>query len=156
MPLAIALGGLELRARRSTTVVLVEPKRRAVSFLERTVRELDLEVEVVAEPAEKVGRGPLRESGGAVVARALAPLAVAAELCAPLVAVGGVVVVTGPVQDPSHSPLSLDRLGLEAPRRMLLSPIREIEQRVHIMSKIATTSRFYPRRPGLARRRPLW
>ncbi|MGH2707934.1 MAG: 16S rRNA (guanine(527)-N(7))-methyltransferase RsmG, partial [Actinomycetota bacterium] len=155
IPLAIALAGSH--ARKSTSVILVEPKRRAVTFLEQAVRELGLKVEIVAEPAEKVARGRLRESGDAVVARALAPLPVVTELCAPLAAVRGVVIVTaGSTPDSNYALGRLDRLGLEIPRTVSLSRIRNVEQRVHIMRKIGPTSPLYPRRPGLARRRPLW
>jgi 16S rRNA G527 N7-methylase RsmG len=160
VPLAIALGDSGATGRSPTTAVLVEPKVRAVSFLERVVRELDLEVDVMAESAEEAGRSALRESGDAVVYPGRAPHGVIAELFAPQAAGGCVVVVPAApspgLAAPSHSAQGLDQLGLEAPQAVLLSPIREIEQRVHIMRKIGPTSPRFPRRPGVARRRPLW
>lgn len=146
IPLAIARGG---------EIILLEPRRRAVAFLEQVVRELDLLVEVAAEPAELAGRGPRREWADAVVARSLASPAVAVELCAPLCALGGRVVLTAGPHDPALPLEVLARLGLGPLEPLTLRGIRDLSQRVLIMSKVSPTPEEFPRRPGVPRRRPL-
>src|SRR5258708_2893514 len=78
--------GLPLKiARPELRVTLVESDRRKAAFLVHAAAELDLDVEVVAERAETVGHGPLRESFDVAACRALAHLPVLLELCLPLV-----------------------------------------------------------------------
>jgi 16S rRNA (guanine527-N7)-methyltransferase len=135
---------------------LVEPDRRAAGFLERVVRETGASIQVLVGSAEEVGAGPLRETFDGVVARALAPLGVAAELCAPLCAVRGKVVVTaGEGAGVGISEGALARLGLGAPEVEVLEGALDISQRVHMMGKISPTSGEFPRRVGVARRRPI-
>jgi 16S rRNA (guanine527-N7)-methyltransferase len=152
IPLMIALGN----------AVLVEPRRKAATFLEGAIRRLDLAGSVFVGTAEEAARGPLREWGDAVVARAVGSPAVAAELCAPLCAQGGIVLLTA---SPEAAASDLP----EEPRRVLgLGPVeirsiegslgetsREIRQQVLMMRKVALTPTEFPRRPGMARRRPL-
>ncbi|CAN5759114.1 hypothetical protein BH10ACT1_BH10ACT1_40450 [soil metagenome] len=76
---------------------------RRTSFLERAVRRLDLgdRVQVVTERAEETGRRP--EHRGAydlVVARSFAAPGVAAECAAPLLQVGGTLLVSEPPDTP--------------------------------------------------------
>ncbi|HEY8200424.1 MAG TPA: RsmG family class I SAM-dependent methyltransferase, partial [Actinomycetota bacterium] len=161
IPLMIAVGN----------GVLVEPRRKAAAFLEGAIRRLDLPGSVFVGTAEDAGRGSLREWGDAVVARAVGSPAVAAELCSPLCAPGGMVLLTA---SPEAVPSDL----LEGPRRALgLGPLEirsigprgptgpteavlgrnsgEIQQRVLMMKKVAPTPSEFPRRPGTARRRPM-
>ncbi len=81
IPLAIA--------RPDVTVILVEPLQRRVDFLERTVAQLELDVQVVRGRAEE--KAVREEAGGAdvVTSRAVAPLARLAGWSAPLIRVGG-------------------------------------------------------------------
>src|ERR1700682_2123439 len=86
------LPGLPLKiARPALSLTLVEADQAKAAFLVRACAALALrDVEVLARRAEDVGRDPLyRESFDAAVARALAPMPVLAELCLPLVRVGG-------------------------------------------------------------------
>jgi 16S rRNA (guanine527-N7)-methyltransferase len=141
--------------------VLVEPKRKAAAFLESVIRRLGLAGSVFVGSAEEGARGALRDWGDAVVARAVGSPVVAAELCAPLCAPGGTVLLTAA---PGASPADLPE---EACRALALGPagVRSlevsgatgagIEQRVLMMSKVAPTPSAFPRRPGTARRRPL-
>ena len=73
---------------------LLEPRRRRAGFLEAVIRELDLaNCEVIAATSrEAVVRG-LGGAHSVAVARALARPSEAANLCRPLVAAGGIVVV---------------------------------------------------------------
>lgn len=144
--LAAALGG----------ATLVEPRRRAVAFLEMAAREMGLSVEVVAEPAELAGHGALRERAGAVVARLVGPPAVAAELAAPLCRVGGLVVLAAaPEAELSLPQAALDALGIGPPESRRLARSAELSHRVHMIPKVSPTASEFPRRPGVPRRRPL-
>src|SRR5262245_5623002 len=96
--------GLPLKiARPELRVVLVEADRRKAAFLVHAAATLGLaDVEVVPERAETAGAAgsPLRESFDAAVCRALAPMPVLAELCLPLVRVGGrVLAMKGQVEE---------------------------------------------------------
>lgn len=86
IPLAIASG------RRWH---LLEPRRKRAAFLEEVIRELGLDrCRVIAASAEQAVRDPaLRETHVAATARALAAPSRAVELCRPLVAPGGQVVL---------------------------------------------------------------
>jgi len=76
--------------RPDVQVTLVESTKRKAVFLERTATTLGLvNVRVLPERAEDVAQGELRESFDVAVARALAPMALVAEWCLPLVKVGG-------------------------------------------------------------------
>src|ERR1700704_3787533 len=86
------LPGLPLKiARPDLSMTLIESDQAKAAFLVRTCATLGLQgVEVVARRAEEVGQDPVyREAFDVVVARALAPMPVLAELCLPLVKVGG-------------------------------------------------------------------
>src|SRR5215467_4430968 len=82
--------GLPLKiARPELRVTLLEADRRKAAFLVHAAARLELNVEVVAERAEAVGRSHLREAFDLATCRALAPMPVLAELCLPFVRVGG-------------------------------------------------------------------
>src|SRR5438309_4542320 len=86
------LPGLPLKiARPDLSVTLVESDQDKAAFLVRACAVLGLQdVKVLAMRAEDAGQDPLyREAFDVAVARALAPMPVLAELCLPLVRVGG-------------------------------------------------------------------
>ncbi len=147
--------GLPLKiARPDLRVVLVEADRRKAAFLVHAAARLQLEVEVVAERAETVGRGRLRESFDVAACRALAAMPVVAELCLPLVRVGGrLLAMKGDVEDAGDAIAALGG----GPARVLPSPSAARERGVVVMvAKAAPTPAAYPRRPGLPGRRPLF
>jgi 16S rRNA (guanine527-N7)-methyltransferase len=76
--------------REDARVTLVEATKKKARFLSQTAQTLDLKnLSVIAWRAEDLGRGALRESFDVAVARAVAPLALLAQWCLPLVKVGG-------------------------------------------------------------------
>ena len=83
-------------ARPDLEVVLVDAMAKRCRFLESAVAALGISVTVVEGRAEVVGRGPLRGSADAVLARSFGPPAVTAECAAPLLRVGGVLIVSEP------------------------------------------------------------
>lgn len=134
IPLAHALPGLD--------VTLLDANNRKVEFLRRWSQELP-NVAVVWDRAETHAT----DRYGVAVAKALAPPPVAAEWCLPLVAPGGAAVLwVGASADRTRVARVAERLGAEVaggPPGLL------------VLRKLMPTPAGFPRRPGVARRRPL-
>jgi 16S rRNA (guanine527-N7)-methyltransferase len=141
-------------ARPDLAVTLVEADRSKAAFLVHAAATLGVEVAVVAERAEAAARRPeLREAFDAAACRALASLAVAAELCLPFVRVGGLMLAMRSEAEPAWRGAAL--LGGGEPRTVpAASPIRE-RGVIVVIQKVAPTPAEYPRRPGVPGRRPL-
>ena len=153
------LPGLPLKLQRSDLeVTLVESDESKAAFLVQSAARLGLDgVDVIARPAEEVGRDPrYRESFDLAVARALAPMPVLAELCLPLVRIGGRLLAQKTErEDVTAARRAIEILGgsLEAVSEAH-STARQTGM-VVIVLKVAATPSTYPRRPGVPRRRPL-
>jgi 16S rRNA (guanine527-N7)-methyltransferase len=139
--------GLPLAAARPDLHFdLLESSRRKALFLERWAAEFP-NVAVVAARAEEHGRGVGRDAYGTALARALAAPAVAAEWCLPLVRSGGhVVLFVGP---------SADEGAVEAAAAVLGAELEAVPRGFVLLRKTAPTPERFPRRPGVARKRPL-
>lgn len=131
--------------------VLVEASVRRAELLRDAVRTLGVtdRVTVEARRAEEVGRDPLhRGRADLVVARAFGPPAVVAECAAPLLRVGGALVVSEPPDRPDRWPEgSLAALGLA------------VEARTGGFVRLRQRSRCpqrFPRRVGIPAKRPLF
>ena len=134
IPLAAALPERE--------VTLLEAQERKAAALERFARDFP-NVRVVRGRAEEQ---PTDEFGVAV-ARALASPPVAAEWCLPLVREGGGVVLwVGPTADLAAVASVAERVGGEA---------EPATRGFAVLRKIAPTPPGFPRRVGVARKRPL-
>ena len=134
IPLAAALPERE--------VTLLESNRRKCAFLERWTGELT-NLRVVCGRAEEQ---PV-DTFGVALAKALAPPPVAAEWCLPLVASGGAVVLfVGPSAEPERVAVVAEKLAAE----LVVSPPGLL-----VLRKRAPTPPGFPRRPGIARKRPL-
>lgn len=132
IPLALELPDREF--------VLLEAQRRKCRFLEQW-----------APPNARVVCGRAEEQGvdwaGAAVAKALAPPPVAAEWSLPLVRPGGAVVLfVGENADASAVARVAAKLGGGDP---------EDHDGLLLIPKLAPTPEGFPRRPGMARKRPL-
>jgi 16S rRNA (guanine527-N7)-methyltransferase len=134
IPLATALPERE--------VTLLEAERRKADFLRQWETELP-NVQVVWGRAEE--QEPDRF--GVAVAKALAPPPVAAEWCLPLVRSGGAAILwVGPSAE-------LDRVARVA--EQLSSALPEEYDGLLLIRKLRPTPDGFPRRPGMARKRPL-
>ena len=134
IPLAVALPARE--------VTLVEAERRKTAFLERWAAELP-NVRVVWGRAEEQ---PI-EAWGVAVAKALAQPATAAEWCLPLVREGGSVVLwVGPSAERERVAIVAARVGGE----LVPSPPGFL-----VLRKTGPTPDGFPRRVGVAKKRPL-
>jgi 16S rRNA (guanine527-N7)-methyltransferase len=147
-------------ARPRLQVVAVESIRKKCAFIEEVGLLLGLSnLRVECARAEDVGHSDLRESFDVAVTRAVAPMAVVAEFCLPLVRVGGVVVaMKGPMSDQERiqgrSALAILG-GVEGPARQV-RPFPGAENRwLHVARKTSATPSAYARRPGVPQRRPL-
>jgi 16S rRNA (guanine527-N7)-methyltransferase len=138
-------------ARPELEFVLLEATRKKCAFLREHAAAFP-NVEVVCARAEEHAVGEGREAYGTAVARALATPVVALEWCLPLVAVGGLCVLyVGEVKG------DLDRVAAElGGGRPSHVPVPGTERRsLVVVRKIQPTPRRFPRRAGVARKRPL-
>jgi 16S rRNA (guanine527-N7)-methyltransferase len=139
-------------------VELVESASRRCRYLERAVHAAGLSnVDVVHARAEAWPEGI--GSHDLVTARALAALPVLCEYAAPLLAEGGeLVAYKGEVaEDETRAGArAASELGLEAVEVVAVRPYRDAGPAVlHRFRKIAPTPARFPRRPGMALKRPL-
>lgn len=153
IPLAIAFPRLQ--------VTLLESVGKKAAFLQEAVAELGLSgVSVRTARAEDAARDPAaRDAYDLVVARALAPLPVALELCLPFARPGGVTVL------PRGSDLAGQLADGEAAAAQLVARLRPPiplddpdlppGRSLVVADKLGPTPARFPRRPGLAAKRPL-
>ena len=114
-------------------------------------------VEVVQTRAETWLDG--RERADVVTARALARLDVVAEYAAPLLKLRGSLVAWRGQRDPEDEAAGLraaEFLGLSAAKPLRVEPYPgALNRHLHVMTKVAATPARFPRRDGVARKRPL-
>jgi len=121
-------------------VVLLEAERRKCAFLEEW-----------APPNARVvwGRAEEQETdrAGVAVAKALAHPPTAVEWCLPLVRPGGAVVLwVGPSAEPERVARVAERIAGE---------LEEAPSGFLVVRKLGPTPAGFPRRPGVAKKRPL-
>src|SRR6266571_4985370 len=145
------LPGLALKiARPELTVTLVEADHDKAAFLVRACAALLLhDVDVVAKRAEEVGHDPLyRETFDVAVARALAPMPVLAELCLPLVKVGGRLVAQKTAsEEVERAGRAIEAMGGALNRVAAAPSAARGAGTVVIVDKVRPTPPAYPRRP---------
>jgi 16S rRNA (guanine527-N7)-methyltransferase len=127
-------------AQPQREVVLLEAERRKCTFLEQW-----------APPNARVvwGRAEEQETdwAGLAVAKALAAPPTAAEWCLPLVREGGAVVLwVGPSAEPERVAAAAARIAGE---------LEEAPEGFLVIRKTGPTPAGFPRRAGVARKRPL-
>jgi len=121
---------------------LLESERRKCDFLERVTAVLP-NVTVAWGRAEEQET----DSFGVALAKALAKPPVAAELCLPLVRPGGIAVLwVGESADAD----SVARVA-----EKLASALEDDSDGLLVLRKLAPTPSGFPRRPGMAKKRPL-
>jgi 16S rRNA (guanine527-N7)-methyltransferase len=150
LALAIALP----RAR----VALVESVQRKCVFLERAAAALGLvNVGVVCARVEAWSAG--LGVHDLVTARALGALGVLVEYSAPLLRADGALVAWKGRRDAAEEADAIaaaEALGMSLPRAVAVEPFAGARDRhLYLSSKVGPTPPGYPRRPGMARKRPL-
>jgi 16S rRNA (guanine527-N7)-methyltransferase len=134
IPLAVALP--------ETQFTLLEAQRRKAQFLERTAADLP-NVEVVWGRAEEQAV----DEFAVALAKALAKPPVAAELCLPLVRPGGIVLLW------VGETAALDAVARVA--ELLGAALEDDTDGLLTLRKLAPTPPGFPRRAGMAAKRPL-
>lgn len=94
-----------------------------------------------------------------VTARALAPLTAIVEYAAPLLAEGGTLVAWKGARDAAEEAdgeAAAQAVGLERTEVRPVQPFARAQHRhLHVYTKVRETPARFPRRPGMARKRPL-
>ena len=143
-----------------TRFTLIEALARRAEFLREVIRRLDLNAEALHLRAEDAARkDDLRERFDLATARAVAPMNVLCEYLLPFVRVGGrVLALKGPgLEDElARAGNAAALLGGEVERVVPLEiPGRDWDHRAVWLRKRAPTPDRYPRRAGVAEKRPL-
>ncbi|MEX2196045.1 MAG: 16S rRNA (guanine(527)-N(7))-methyltransferase RsmG [Thermoleophilaceae bacterium] len=152
LALAVALPGAE--------VDLVESAGRKCGVIERLASAAGLgNAHAVHARAEEHAAAGGAGAYDAVTARAVAPLAVLLEYAAPLLREGGSLVAWRGRRDREQersAERSAALLGLSPGQVRLVSPFPGARDRhLHVHSKVKPTPDRFPRRPGMAAKRPL-
>ena len=150
LPLALALP--------EASFVLLESNQRKASFISRAATRCGLRSAAVeARRAESWPAGLV--SCDLLTGRAVAELDVVAEYAAPLLRVGGSLVVWRGKRDAEaemRGHRAAELLGLEVSEPFKVQPFPGAAHRhLHVMSKVRPTPERFPRRPGVAAKRPL-
>jgi 16S rRNA (guanine527-N7)-methyltransferase len=148
--LAVALPNAE--------IVLIESQRRRCEFLQRVCALAGIEnARVVCTRAEEWREG--LSANDAVLARALGPVPVVLEYAAPLLRVGGSLVDwRGALgrQEEEAAARAAAELGLRRVEVRRVVPFAGArEHHLHVYLKARETPERFPRRAGIARKRPL-
>ncbi len=143
--------------REDLRFTLIESTGKKCEFLRTAVRELGLGVEVLCARAEDVARGPLRESFGVCIARAVARLNTLSEYCLPLVKKGGSFIAwkSDSAEEFEEAQNALKILGGRGETIRYELPDGYGARMLVRVKKEKNTPKEYPRGRGLERRRPL-
>jgi 16S rRNA (guanine527-N7)-methyltransferase len=146
----------------SARVDLIESQRRKCAVIDRLATAAGIENarSIAARAEEWAGEeAEGREAYDVVTARAVAPLAVLAEYAAPLLREGGALVAWKGARDPGEEAVgarAADRLGM---RPEAVRPVRPFpaarDRHLHVYLKEGPTPPGFPRRVGVASKRPL-
>lgn len=150
IPLAIALPQCEVK--------LVESQKRKCAFIERMASSASLgNAEVVCMRVEEWSEGA--GVNDLVSARAVAAQPIVLEYAAPLLRLGGVVVDWRGKRDPGEESLACDVAGLLGLRRDSIQRVEPYEgvrdHYLHVFTKVRETPARFPRRVGMASKKPL-
>lgn len=148
--LAVALPGARVWA--------VDSVGKKCEFMRRAVAAAELgNVTVVHARAEDWPEGI--EAHDLVTARAVAPLSVLVEYAAPLLALDGTLVAWKGARDAGEerdAAAAADATGLDVGDVLAIPPRPGAEHRhLHLFTKASLTPATFPRRPGMARKRPI-
>jgi 16S rRNA (guanine527-N7)-methyltransferase len=147
------------------SVDLIESARRKAAVIDRLRQAAQVEgARAVVARAEEWAQAPPALGGGreaydAVTARAVAPLAVLVEYAAPLLRPEGVLVAWKGARDRAE-----EEAGAKAAAEVGLAPLEVLRvepfeaarnRHLHVYRKVAPTPERFPRRAGVAAKRPL-
>jgi 16S rRNA (guanine527-N7)-methyltransferase len=150
LPLAVALPNSRVR--------LVESQARKCAFVERVEVAAGIEnAEAVCARVEEWPEGI--EAHDVVLARAVAPQPIVLEYAAPLLRLGGALVDWRGQRDSNEEQAAVEAgamLGLERESLRRVDPYAEArDHHLHVWVKTRETPDRFPRRVGMARKKPL-
>jgi 16S rRNA (guanine527-N7)-methyltransferase len=156
LALAIALPGarVDLIESAGRRTAVIEQLRQAAKL--ENARAVTARAEEWAATPAALGGG--REAYDAVTVRAVAALPVLAEYAAPLLRMDGVLVAWKGARaagEEEHGRRAAAALGLEVSEVLRVEPFEGARDRhLHVFRKISPTPERFPRRPGMAAKRP--
>jgi len=141
-------------------VDLIEAAARKCRVIERLAGAARLaNARAIAERAESWGAGDGALAYDVVTARALAPMATLVEYAAPLLRDGGGLIAYKGARDPGEECAGLSAAGAVGLELVAVSSVQPFPQsrvrHLHHFRKARPTPDRFPRRPGMARKRPL-
>ncbi len=150
LPLAVAL--------RHAEVKLIESQARKCAFMERVEAAAAIEnVEAVCARVEEWPEGIGVHD--LVLARAVSAQSIVLEYAAPLLHLGGALVDWRGQRDPEEERVAMvaaEMLGMERKTVLRVDPFAGVrDHHLHVYMKIRETPDRFPRRAGMARKKPL-
>jgi 16S rRNA (guanine527-N7)-methyltransferase len=141
-------------------VDLIESMGRKCEFIRRAAERGGISnARVICERSETWANGEGREAYEAVTARAVGRLSTLAELASPLLTDGGVLVAWKGRRDPDEEAelaRAAERLAVQPVEIRWVGPYAGSRRRhLHLMRKAGPTPDGLPRRPGVAKKRPI-
>ena len=143
----------------------MESSGRKTAVVDRLIQAGDVSnSRSITTRAEELGAVPAALGGGreayeAVTARAVGSLALLVEYAAPLLREGGVLVAWKGARDAAEEAAGASAaasVGMAVEHVLAVKPFPSSEHRhLHVVRKISPTPPGLPRRPGMARKRPL-
>lgn len=139
-------------------LTLLDSLAKRINFLKTVSDQIGTEAEFIHARAEDAGRTH-REQYDTAVSRAVANMTVLAELCLPLVKVGGYfLALKGPLADEEldSAKRAVHILGGEISGIFPANiPGTDLHHKIIIIKKVRHTPQQYPRKPGIATKNPL-
>ena len=152
LPLAVALP--------AARVDLIESAKRKAAVIDRLIAAAEIpNARAIPARAEEWATAEGREAYDVVCARAVAPLAVLVEYAAPLLTTDGLLIAwkgKRDVDEEAWGVTAAAELGLEPTEIRAVEPYPGSRDRhLHLYRKSSPTPDRFPRRPGMAAKRPL-
>jgi 16S rRNA (guanine527-N7)-methyltransferase len=141
-------------------VVLLDSLMKRVNFLNEVIKKLNLnDIKAIHGRAEEFGKVEYREVFDIAVSRAVANLTLLSELCLPFVKVGGYfVAMKGPSVDAeiTDAKAAISALGGKL-QEVVEFDIEgsDLKHNLVIIRKISKTPKQFPRKTGVAAKKPL-
>jgi len=142
-------------------LTLLEATRKKTDFLTHVIYKLGItDTEIINGRAEETARANThREHSDTVLSRAVAPLAVLAELTLPFCTLGGEVIAykKGAIEEEIHQAEKAIYLLGGRIKKIINVTVPELadNRKLIVIEKTAPTPDKYPRRPGMPAKRPV-
>ena len=145
--------------RPDADVTLIESTRKKGGFLEQAIKSLGLtNAKVIADRAETIAHGPLREGFDIVTARAVGGLDFLVEWCLPLVKKGGRMLAMKGARIAEELPAAQRPIRLLGGGEPIVHEVKLPGTANHVIveiAKLGKTNAKYPRPPSEAKGKPL-